>query len=105
MFKRALFAAAMEEVCSLPIANSWTSLEKVSILSAGEFVDCWLKSKFKASILWNTYQTLPEGRDIRDFTIGISFLKNRIKSLLLKRQKIGDEVEWHPQSNFNITDS
>ena len=60
---------------------------------------------FKASILWNTYQTLPEGRDIRDFTIGISFLTNRIKSLLLKRQKIGDEVEWHPQSNFNITDS
>ena len=43
---------------------------------------------FKASILWNTYQTLPEGRDI-----GISFLKNRIKILLLKRQKIGDEVE------------
>ena len=60
---------------------------------------------FKASILWNTYQTLPEGRDIRDFTIGISFLKNRVKSLLLKRQQIGDEVEWHPQSNFNITDS
>ena len=48
---------------------------------------------FKASILWNTYQTLPEGRDIRDFTIGISLLKNIIKSLLLKRQKIGDEVE------------
>ena len=57
---------------------------------------------FKASILWNTYQTLPEERD---FTVGISFLKKRIKILLLKRQKIGDEVEWHPQSNFNITDS
>ena len=55
--------------------------------------------------LWNTYQTLPEGRDIKDFTVGISFLKNIMKSLLLKRQKIGDEVEWHPQSNFNITDS
>ena len=60
---------------------------------------------FKASIVWNTYQTLPEGRDIRDFTIGISFLKNIIKSLLLKRQKIGDEVEWHLQSKCNITDS
>ena len=60
---------------------------------------------FKASILWNTCQTLPEGRYIRDFTVGISFLKNGIKILLLKRQKIGDEVEWHPQSNFNITDS
>ena len=55
---------------------------------------------FKASILWNTYQTLPEERD---FTVGISFLKKRIKILLLKSQKIGDEVEWHPQSNFNIT--
>ena len=31
---------------------------------------------FKASILWNTYQTLPEERDIRDFTVRISFLKN-----------------------------
>ena len=48
---------------------------------------------FKASILWNTYQTLPEGRDIRDFTVGISFLKNIIKIQLLKRQKIGDEVK------------
>ena len=45
MFKRALFA--MEVVCSLPMANSCTSLEKVSILSAGEFMDCW----FKKSIL------------------------------------------------------
>ena len=55
---------------------------------------------FKASILWNTYQTLPEGRDIRDFIVGISFLKNIIKSLLLKRQKIGDEVELHPSKTL-----
>ena len=62
-------------------------------------------SRRKPTLIIVPTQTLPEGRDIRDFTIGISFLKNRIKSLLLKRQKIGDEVEWHPQSNFNITDS
>ena len=45
MVRRALFTVTMDlkEVCSLPTANCWTSLEKVSILSAGEFVDCWFK--------------------------------------------------------------
>ena len=47
-------------------------------------------------------QTIPEGRDIRDFTVGISFLKNIIKSLLLKRHKIGDEVECIPSQTLKL---
>ena len=31
---------------------------------------------FTASSLWNTFRTLPEGREIRDFTVEISFLKS-----------------------------
>ena len=43
MVRRALFSTAMKVVCSLPTANSCSSSEKVSILSAGEFVDCYFK--------------------------------------------------------------
>ena len=60
---------------------------------------------FKASTLWNTFQTLPEGREIKDFSVGIGFLKNKIKSLIKRRQNLGDDQEWHPQTNFNITDN
>ena len=39
---------------------------------------------FLASILWNTFRTLPEGREIKDFFVGVSFLKNTIKSLIFR---------------------
>ena len=42
-FSKALFTATMKEVWSLPTTNSCTSLDKVSILSAKEFVECWFK--------------------------------------------------------------
>ncbi len=57
---------------------------------------------FYASCLWNIFRTLPEGRDIRDFDVTISLLKNRITGLVLRRQKMGDEMEWHPLTNFTI---
>ena len=60
---------------------------------------------FRASILWNTFRTLPEGREIKDFSVGVSFLKNTIKILLFRRQKIGDEKNWFPQTNFNIAET
>ena len=44
---------------------------------------------FRDSSLWNTFRTLPEGREIREFTVEISFLKSKTRSLVLKRQEMG----------------
>ena len=79
-----------------------TSYRKPTLIIAPTQVESFV---FKASILWNTFRTLPEGREIKDFSVGVSILKNRIKSLILRRQKIGDEEQWYPQTNFNIGDT
>ena len=77
------------------------SCRKQTLIIAPTQVDSFI---FRASILWNTFRTLPEGREIKDFTVSISFLKNKIKNLILKRQILGDEEEWYPQTNFSIVD-
>ena len=59
----------------------------------------------RASSLWNTFRGLPEGRRIIDFTAEIGYIKKQIKLLVCKRQKLGDEQEWHPLTNFSIVDT
>ena len=59
----------------------------------------------RASSLWNTLRGLPEGRRIIDFTAEIGYFKKQIKLLVSKRQKLGDEQEWHPLTNFSIVET
>ena len=58
----------------------------------------------RTSSLWNTFRRLPDGREIVDFTAEIGYIKKQIKSLVCNRQKLGDEEEWHPLTNFSIVD-
>ena len=60
---------------------------------------------FYASCLWNIFRNSPEGRDIKEFDVTVGFLKNKIRGLVLRRQKMGDEMEWHPLTNFTIADN
>ena len=39
-WQKSFFTAAMEVVCSIPTTDSCTSLKKITLLSAGQFVDC-----------------------------------------------------------------
>ena len=47
-----------------------------------------------ASSKWNSFRNTEQGKQIIDFSIGLSFTKNKIRELLLHRQKIGDQNEW-----------
>ena len=38
---------------------------------------------------------------IEDFLVGVGYVKNKIKQLLLRRQKQGDQEEWD-ETNFSI---
>ena len=60
---------------------------------------------YNISRLWNTFRTTPEGNEIKDFNVSlsfISFIKNQIKNLVCKRQNLGDVNEWHPEINMCI---
>ena len=35
-------------------------------------------------------------------SLAISYIKNQIKKLVHRRQKLGDEDEWHSKINFRI---
>ena len=56
---------------------------------------------YSASSLWNTFRTCPEGFEIVDFAVGIGYVKSKTKSLILRRQKIGDPYEWDNE-NFKL---
>ena len=57
---------------------------------------------YNASSLWNMYRTCAvDETHVRDFSAGIGCTKNGIKSLLLRRQKIGDQDEW-ADVNFQL---
>ena len=45
----------------------------------------------------NTFRTTPEGNEIKDFNVSLSFIKNQIKNLVCKRQNLGDVNEWIPK--------
>ena len=57
---------------------------------------------YNISRLWNTFRTTPEGNEIKDFNVSLSFIKNQIKNLVCKRQNLGDVNEWHPEINMCI---
>ena len=57
---------------------------------------------YRTSSLWNVFRCTPEGKSIIDFTIEISIIKNQIKKLVNRRQRLGDANEWHPEANFCI---
>ena len=56
---------------------------------------------YKACSLWNVFRATPCGLQIKDFSVGLSHTKNKIKELLLHRQKIGDQEEWD-DTNFQL---
>ena len=55
-----------------------------------------------SSALWNAFRRTPEGSKVKDFTATVGCLKNLINTLLYRRQKLGDSVQWHPQINYNV---
>ena len=57
---------------------------------------------FKASSIWNTFRSCPEAAGIIDFNIGVGALKAKIKTALLRCQKIGDPVEWDIDTKFGL---
>ena len=48
------------------------------------------------------FRTTPEGNEIKDFNVSLSFIKNKNKNLVCKRQNLGDVNEWHPEINMCI---
>ena len=59
---------------------------------------------FYNSSLWNAFIRSPEGREVKDFTTSVSRLKNIIKTLVTRRQRLGDTDEWHSKINFTVED-
>ena len=57
------------------------------------------------SALWNIFRRLSEGSEVRDFTPSLSYVKNQIKILTFRRQKLGDVDEWHSKINFSVEDT
>ena len=57
---------------------------------------------YSASSLWNKFRDSPEAHEISDFNVGIGLIKSKIKALILRRQKLGDSTDWHPEENFTL---
>ena len=57
---------------------------------------------YKASSLWNAFRTCPEGSEITDFSIGTGHAKSKIRELVTRRQKMGDQNEWDCETNFKL---
>ena len=56
---------------------------------------------YNASTLWNSFRAALPAGELTDFSIGFGVIKNKIKKLLLNRQKIGDREEWC-EDNFQM---
>ena len=75
------------------------SNRKETLLITPTFSDNFV---YKASSLWNTFRTCPEGSGVSDFAVGIGYMKSKTKELVLRRQKIGDPFEWDNETNFRL---
>ena len=53
---------------------------------------------YQASILWNRIR--PNLSNIRDFSPKLCAIKTKIKEIILKTQKLGDETEWAQENSF-----
>ena len=56
---------------------------------------------YKATSLWNMFNTTVPFHESLDFTAGIGYVKGKIRSLIYKRQKLGDQHEWN-DDNFSL---
>ena len=77
------------------------SKRKETLLITPQKVDTFV---YNGSCLWNAFRRSPEGSEVKDFAASVSIVKNLIKSLVFRRQKLGDVDEWHPKINFTIED-
>ena len=50
---------------------------------------------YKSALIWNTIQ--PQLK-IHDYSVKISIVKNKIKTLLSQNQHAHDEIEWLPDN-------
>ena len=58
----------------------------------------------RSSTLWNAFRRSSEGSKVKDFATSVSSIKNSIKTMVSRRQKLGDMDEWHLKINFTIED-
>ena len=56
----------------------------------------------RASSLWNIFLNSPEGYLAKSFSMGIAFIKSKIKEIILRRQNMGVISEWHYEINFRL---
>ena len=57
---------------------------------------------YNISRLWNTFRTTPEGNEINDFNVSLSFIKNQIILFVCKRQNLSVVNEWNPEITICI---
>lgn len=57
---------------------------------------------YNASSLWNVFSTSVDGPKIPDFAGKMGYMKSKIKEFILRRQRVGDELEWDSETNFNL---
>ena len=57
---------------------------------------------YSASSLWNTFLSCTEGSTAKSFSVQIGHITSKIKELVYRRQKMGDQCEWHMDVNFRL---
>ena len=57
---------------------------------------------YRATSIWNKFLSCEEGFLARSFNAELGCIKLKIKDLILRRQKMGDKVEWHDDINFRL---
>ena len=50
----------------------------------------------------NVFLNSPEGCSAKSFSMGIAFIKSKIKEIILRRQNMGVISEWHYEINFRL---
>ena len=54
---------------------------------------------YYSSSLWNSFRATLHSEIVQDFSTGFSHMKSLLKSLLIKRQKLGDQIEWSDENH------
>ena len=55
---------------------------------------------YRASSLWNTFLSCPEGKIAKNLTAGFGSIKSKTKELIYRRQNMGIKDIWDPAKNF-----
>ena len=77
------------------------SKRKETLLITPKQVDTFVG---RSGTLWNAFRRSPEGNKVNDFATSVGSIKCSIKSMVSRRQKLGDMEEWHPKINYTIED-